>query len=159
MDFSKKQFLSVAVGCLRRKGEKREIFSPTVPTKKELAQIKKGLKTGVISKKLLKKFFPMAYAGVSKHGFTKYYFKVHNKKIRSLERYVKPKLVEWCTVQKATVLNKKGKKYVVRTSRGKKLAVGNEPYPGIHSCNPKELKKGAKVLIHRANLCLILHNK
>lgn len=101
----------------------------------------------------------MAHEGVSKHGIMKYYLTVHNKLIQRLPRYTKPKLVDWCTVYKAIITGKKKQKWTVEITGGKKFVVDNEPYPGIITCDPKKLKKGTKVLIHRMHICSIVDKK
>ena len=56
-DLEKKNYLKIAISCLRKEGEKRPIFSPNVPTNEEIELIKKGLKDGNIEENLLKKLF------------------------------------------------------------------------------------------------------
>ena len=143
----KKRFLQMALTCLRAPGETRPVFSPTKPTDKELAEIKEGLKTGDIDESLLAKFFPMAYEGITKNGFMKYYFTCHNQLIRGLPRYTRPGLVEWCTAHPARIIESMDDKYGVELFGGRKIITDSELYPGIIAY--RRLKEGDFVIVHR----------
>ncbi|NIM47437.1 MAG: hypothetical protein GTN40_04765 [Candidatus Aenigmarchaeota archaeon] len=154
----KKKHLMIAISCLRQEGEKRPIFSPDVPTKKELELIKKGLKNGNIDEELLKKLFPMSYNGVTKYGFFEYFFYVHNKLINKLERYTHDKrLVEWCLAYPAKIVSKTNSKWVVKRIDDKKITTDSEAYPGIIIEN--ELKIGDLIILHRNKIHMILSEK
>jgi len=156
----KKKHLMIAISCLRQKGEKRPIFSPNVPTKKELELIKKGLKNGDIDEKLLKKLFPMSYDGVSKYEIFEYFFYFHNKLINKLERYTHDKiLVEWCLAYPAKIVDKTNSKWVVRRIDGKKVITNSEAYPGIRVLNENRLKIGDLVILHRDKIHMVLNEK
>jgi len=156
----KKKHLMIALSCLRQEGEKRPIFSPVVPTKKELRLIKEGLKNGDIDEKLLKKMFPMSYEGVTRYEIFKYFFYIHNKLINKLERYTNDKkLVEWCLAYPARIIGKNDSKWVVERVDGKKIITDSEAYPGIRVLNEKELKIGDLVILHRDKINMILNKK
>ncbi len=150
------RLLKIGLSCLRRKEDKRPIFSPTSPTKKEIENIKNSLEKGNVEEDLLKKFFPMAYDGVNKYGFFKYFFYVHNKLIRSLERY-QNKLYEWCTAYPAVIVSKINSKYVVETIDKKRLVTDSKVYPGIIA--EKNLKIGDFVVLHRNKIHMKLNEK
>lgn len=150
----------IALSCLRQKGEKRPIFSPDVPTKKELELIKKGLKYGNIDENLLKKLFPMSYEGITKYGIFEYFFFVHNKLINKLERYTHDKrLVEWCLAYPAKVVGKNGSKWIVKRIDGKRIITDSEAYPGIRAIDETKLKIGSNVILHRDKIHMILNEK
>jgi len=152
------RLLKMAISCLRREGETRPIFSPNVPTNKEIDIIKNSLKTGDVNEDLLKKFFPMAYEGVSKYRFFEYFFYVHNKIIRMLERYTKDKgLVDWCTAYPAKIVDKINSKCIVETVDGRVIKTDSESYPGV--IVEKELKTGNWVILHRDKIHIILNEK
>ncbi len=152
------RFLKMAISCLRREGETRSIFSPSVPTNEEIDVIKNSLKTGDFNENLLEKFFPMAYEGVSKYGFFEYFFYVHNKNIRMLERYTHDKtLVEWCTAYPAKIVDKFDSKFIVETVDGRVIKTDSEAYPEIIIEN--ELKTGNWVILHRDKIHMILNEK
>ena len=145
----------IALSCLRKEGEKRPIFSPIVPTKKEIELIKKGLKDGDIDERLLKKLFPMSYEGVNKHEIFEYFFLVHNKLINKLKRYTHDKkLVEWCLAYPARIIGKKDSKWVVERVDGKKIITDSEAYPGI--IIEKNLKIGDMIILHRNKIHMVL---
>jgi hydrogenase maturation factor len=148
------KFLKMAVSCLRQEGDERPIFSPKVPTKEEIDTIKKSVEAGDIDENLLKKFFPMAYEGVSKYGFFEYFFLVHNKTIGMLERYTKNGLVEWCLAYPSRIVDKKDSKWVVERSDGKRVLSDSEAYPGITV--ERNLKIGDLVVLHRGKIHMIL---
>ncbi|NIO44013.1 MAG: hypothetical protein GTN36_00450 [Candidatus Aenigmarchaeota archaeon] len=155
---NKIRLLKMAISCLRREGETRPIFSPAVPTKKEIDIIKNYLKEGEVEEDLLKKFFPMAYQGVSKYGFFEYFFYFHNKTIRMLERYTKDKgLVDWCTAYPAKIVDKFDSKCVAETIDGRVIKTDSEAYPGIIIEN--ELKTGNWVILHRDKINMFLNEK
>jgi len=152
------KFLKMAISCLRKEGETRPIFSPNIPTKDEINIIKKSLETGDINEDLLKKFFPMAYEGVSEYGFFEYFFYVHNKTIRMLEKYTKDKgLVDWCTAYPAKIVDKVGSKCIVETVDGRMIKTDSEAYPGITI--EKELKTGNWIILHRNKIHMVLNEK
>jgi hypothetical protein len=156
----RKKHLMMSLTCLRQRGEKRPIFSKNIPTKKELKLIRKGLKNGDIDEKLLKKFFPMAYEGVKKYGFFKYFFLIHNKSIRMLERYThNKKLVDWCTAYPAKIVGKSGSKWVVERIDGKKIITNSEVYPGIRAIDETKLNIDSNVILHRDKIHMILNKK
>jgi hypothetical protein len=148
------RLLKMAISCLRKEGEKRPIFSPNVPSREEIEKIKKSLETGYVDENLLKKFFPMAYQGVNKHGFFEYFFLVHNKTIGMLERYTKHRLVEWCTAYPAKIVDKKNSKWVAERPDGKRIITDSEAYPGITI--EKNLKIGDLVILHRDKIHMVL---
>ncbi|MFQ6020397.1 MAG: hypothetical protein ACE5J4_00010 [Candidatus Aenigmatarchaeota archaeon] len=154
----KKQFLMIALSCLRKKGEARPIFSPDVPTKDELDSIREGLKNGNIGEDLLKKFFPIAYKGVLKHGIMKYFFLIHNKMIMNLDRYTKTNLVEWCRAYPSKIIGKKNSKWVVERIDGKKIISDTNIYPGL-KLNDKDLRIGSLVILHRGKIHMVLNEK
>jgi len=152
------RFLKMAISCLRREGEIRPIFSPNVVTKEEISIIKNSLETGDVNEDLLKKFFPMAYEGVSKYGFFEYFFYVHNKTIRMLEKYTKDKgLVDWCTAYPAKIVDKVGSKYIVETVDGRTIKTDSEAYPEITI--EKQLKTENWIILHRDKIHMILNEK
>ena len=151
----KLRFLKMALSCLRQEGEERPIFSVNVPTKEELALIRRFLETGNVEETLLKKFFPMAYDGVTKNGFFKYFFLVHNKLIKNLERYKENKLVDWCTAYPAKIIGKKDSKWVVETVDNRISITDSMIYPGITIEN--KLKIGDLVVLHRGKIHMILN--
>ncbi len=148
------RLLKMAISCLRREGEERPIFSPNVPTKEEIDVIKKSLETGIVEEGMLKKFFPMAYKGVSEHGFFEYFFLIHNKTIGMLERYTKDKLVEWCTAYPGIIVDKDNSGWVVERPDGKRIITDSEAYPGITI--EKGLKIGDFVILHRNKVHMVL---
>jgi len=153
----KKRFLQMALTCLRTPGEKRPVFSPTVPTDKELAEIKEGLKTGNIDEELLARFFPMAYEGITKNGFMEYYFTDHNRLIRGLPRYTEFGLVEWCTAYPARVIKSIGDKYEVELIGGKKIITDSELYPGVIAYH--RLNEGDFIIVHRNKINMKIDKK
>jgi len=152
------KLLEMAISCLREEGETRPIFSVDVPTKEEIDIIKNSLETEDVNESLLKKFFPMAYEGVNKYGFFKYFFYVHNKTIRMLERYIKDKgLVEWCTAYPARVVDKINSKWIVETIDGRIVKTDSEAYPEIKV--EKDFKIGDLVVLHRDKVHMVLNKK
>ncbi len=152
------RLLKMAISCLRKEGENRLIFSSNVPTNKEIDIIKKFLKKKEVHENLLKRFFPMAYEGVSKYGFFEYFFYVHNKTIRMLERYKTDKgLIDWCTVYPAKIVDKVDSKCVVETVDGRVIKTDSEAYPGI--IIEKKLKTGDLIVLHRDKIHIILNKK
>lgn len=151
------RLLKMAISCLRREGETRPIFSVDVPTKEEINIIKNSLKTGEIDESLLKRFFPMAYEGVSKYGFFEYFFYIHNKTVGMLERYTQNKLVEWCTAFPAKIVDKTNSKCIVETVDGRVIKTNSEAYPEI--IIEKELKTGDLIVLHRDKLHMVLNEK
>jgi hypothetical protein len=147
-------FLKMAISCLRKEGDERPIFSPEVPTKKEIEIIKNSLESGNIDENLLKKFFPMAYEGVSKYGFFEYFFLVHNKTIGMLERYIKNGLVEWCLAYPAKIVDRKDFEWIVERPDGKRIKANSEAYPGIIIEN--NLRIGDLVILHRDKIHMVL---
>ena len=151
----KKKHLMIAISCLKQEGEKRPIFSPNTPTKKELELIKKGLKNGDIDEKLLKKLFPMSYDGITKYDIFEYFFYVHNKLINKLERYTHDKrLVEWCLAYPSRIVDRKDFKWLVERPDGKRIITDSEAYPGI--IIEKNMKIGDLVILHRNKIHMIL---
>ena len=143
----KKRLLQMALTCLRTPGEMRPVFSPTIPTDKELAEIKEGLKTGDIDEELLAKFFPMAYKGITQNDFMEYYFTDHNRLIRGLPRYTDLGLVEWCTAHPARIVKSAGSRYEIELINGRRMITDSELYPGIIAY--RRLKEGDPVIVHR----------
>ena len=154
---TKKRFLQMALTCLRPPDEKRPIFSPDTPNDKELAKIKKGLKTGDIDEKLLARFFPMAYEGITKNGFMEYYFTDHNQAIRNLPRYTRPGLVEWCTAHPARIVKSVGSRYEIELINGRRMITDSELYPGIIAY--RRLKEGDPVIVHRDKINMKISEK
>lgn len=155
----KKKLLKMAISCLRKEGETRPIFSPNVPTKEEINIIKKSLETGDVNENLLKKFFPMAYEGVSKYGFFEYFFFIHNNKIRKLERYIQDKLFNWCTAYPSKIVDKIDSKWVVETIDDRRVKTDSEAYPRIRTIDETKLKIGSNVILHRDKIHMILNKK
>ena len=153
----KKRFLQMALTCLRTPGEMRPVFSPTVPTDKELAEIKEGLKTGNIDENLLAKFFPMAYKGITQNGFMEYYFTDHNRLIRGLPRYTEFGLVEWCTAHPARIIKSMGDKYGVELIGGRKMITDSELYPGVRV--NQHLNEGDFIIVHRDKINMKIDKK
>ena len=151
------KFLKMAVSCLRKEGDERPIFSLRVPTKEEIEIIKNSLESEDVDENLLKKFFPMAYEGVSKYGFFEYFFIIHNKTIGMLERYTKNGLVEWCLAYPSKIVDKKESKWVVERPDGKRITADSEAYPGI--IVEKNLKIGDLVILHRDKIHIVLDKK
>jgi hypothetical protein len=151
------KFLKMAVSCLRKDGDERPIFSPKVPTAEEIETIKKSLESGDVNEELLKKFFPMAYEGVSEHGFFKYFFLVHNKTIGMLDRYTKNGLVEWCIAYPAKIVDRKDSKWLVERPDGKRILADSEAYPEI--IVERNLKIGDLVVLHRDKIHIVLDKK
>lgn len=147
----------MALTCLRPPGEERPIFSPDTPTDKELAEIKKGLKTGDVDESLLARFFPMAYEGIAKTGFMEYYFTGHNRAIRGLPRYTKSGLVEWCTAHPARIVRSTRGGYEVELVNGRKIVTDSELYPGIIAYD--RLKEGDFVIVHRDKINMKISGK
>ena len=147
----------MAVSCLRKEGDERPIFSLRVPTKEEIEIIKNSLESEDVDENLLKKFFPMAYEGVSKYGFFEYFFIIHNKTIGMLERYTKNGLVEWCLAYPSKIVDKKESKWVVERPDGKRITADSEAYPGI--IVEKNLKIGDLVILHRDKIHIVLDKK
>ena len=151
------RLLKMAISCLRKEREERPIFSPDIPTKEEIEIIKNSLETEDVDENLLKKFFPMAYEGVSEYGFFEYFFFVHNNKIRNLERYTQNELFDWCTAYPARIVDKINSKFIVETVDGRIVKTDSEAYPEI--IVEKELKIGYLVILHRNKIHMILNEK
>ena len=151
------RLLKMAISCLRKEGEKRPIFSSDVPTKEEIDIIKNSLETGDVNEDLLKRFFSMAYKGVSNYGFFEYFFFVHNKTIRMLERYTNKGLVDWCTAYPARIVDKTNSTCIVERIDGKRIITDSEAYPEI--IIEKKLKIGDLVILHRDKIHMILNEK
>jgi hypothetical protein len=151
------RLLKMAISCLRKPGETKPVFSNDIPTKEEIDIIKKSLENEKVDEILLKKFFPMAYEGVNKHGFFEYFFFVHNDLIRKLERYTKDKLFDWCTAYPAKIVDKVDSKYVVETVDGRIIKTDSEAYPGI--IVEKQLKIGDLIILHRDKIHIVLNKE
>ncbi|MFH1474148.1 MAG: hypothetical protein ABIE55_04650 [Candidatus Aenigmatarchaeota archaeon] len=149
------RFLKMAISCLRKGDDKRPIFSPDVPTDEDVEIIKKSLETGNIEENMLKRFFPIAYKGVSEYGFFEYFFSIHNMNIGMLEKYTKDKLVDWCTAFPGKIVDRKESKWVVERYDGKRIISDSEAYPGITI--EKELKIGDFVILHRDKIHMVLN--
>jgi len=147
----------MALTCLRTPGEMRPVFSPTIPTDKELAEIKEGLKTGDIDEELLAKFFPMAYKGITQNDFMEYYFTDHNRLIRGLPRYTEFGLVEWCTAHPARIIESMGDKYGVELIGGRKMITDSELYPGVIA--HRHLNEGDFIIVHRDKINMKIDKK
>jgi hypothetical protein len=151
------KLLKIALSCLRKEGDDRPIFSPMCPTEKDIEVIKNSLINGDIDEKLLKSFFPMAYEGVSNNELLEYFFYVHNKLIRNLERYTKNKLFDWCTAYPAKIIGRKDNKWIVETIEGRTVIADAEGYDGIFS--EMKLKEGDKIVLHREKISLVLNDE
>lgn len=151
----KKEFIRLAFPCLMQ----------TRPNPESLKKLKQALKTGIIDEKILKKYFPKAYVGISSKvsGLTKMrlsdpvrsYFLEHNEELSHQKRYPLKEAREWCKISPAVIAGKKGKYYMV-SIQGKEVKVSAEAYPGVKIVNEKKLKEGTLVLIHRGAICEIV---
>ena len=149
----KKQLLTMAISCLRQEGETRHFFSETMPTEDELNLIKKGLIDGNIDEDVIKKFFPMAYEGVSKYGFFGHFFYNHNKEIMNLPKYnVDEKLVKWCTAYPVQLIGKTDSQWIVEIFGNGRITVGRKTYPGIRLIDEDKLKNGLYAIVHRGKI-------
>jgi hypothetical protein len=151
------KFLKIAISCLREEGDNRLIFSPSVPTEEDIKTINISIKNEEVNEELLKKFFPMAYEGITKHNIFEYFFFAHNSIIRKLERYTEDKLFDWCTAYPAKIISKENSKWLVENVDGKRIITDSECYPNI-ICETN-LKKGDKVILHREKISLVLNNE
>lgn len=153
----KLKFLKIATSCLRKQGDDRPIFSPSVPTKKDIETINSSIKTKEVDEEILKKFFPMAYEGVTEHSIFEYFFSIHNSLIRKLKRYTKDKLFDWCTAYPGKIIGKENSKWLVETIDKRKIVTDSICYPEI-LCETN-LKEGDKIILHREKISLVLNDE
>jgi len=156
----KKDFLKLAVPCLRRE----EVPFPTLkeieekkpkPTEKELNLIKQGIETGDVSDNLLKKLFRWAYAGVSEHGVYKYFFLIHNE----IRMNLPEPIANWCTVYPADVIEKIDSEYTVKIIGGKEMKSDlkvHPDYPNLRTVREKDINIGSHIALHRDKIAMVL---
>lgn len=158
----KKQFLRMALSCLRNANEKDPLLKTVngekpMPTDDEILAIKNGLASGEIDDSILKKFFPIAYDGVSKYGIFGFYFSEHNKSLRHIAKQDKlADLADWCRAYPAKVVERKGSEFTVERSDGKVLKTTVFKYDSADLLDEKKLEKDSYVALHRGKIHMVL---
>ncbi len=159
-DQTKKKLIMMGLSCLKREGEDLPLLiegmEKELPNENEVEKIKNGFETGNIEDELVKKFWPLAYEGVSRHGITKYYFYYHNLLLESLK--IDQNLTKWCIAYPAKITKKVDSKYILETIDGGEIETDIASYPGIDSFKDN-LEIGTYVALHRDKIHMILQGK
>lgn len=158
----KKRFLMMAISCLRNESENDPILKSMnagkpVPTKEEVASIKEGLVSGNVPDDILKKFFRMAYEGVSNQGLLGHFFSGHNRYLQEMQSNEKMKeKAEWCKAYPCKVIEKKGSDFVIEKPDGKRLKTSVFSYEGIELVDQSKVVSGSYVALHRGKIHMML---
>lgn len=160
---TKRKLILMGLTCLKKEGEDLptvfEEMEKEIPTEDEIEKINKGVKTGEIEDDLLKKFWPIAYNGVSKHGLIKYFFYNHNLFLDSLPKdKINPKLIKWCIAYPAKIVGRIASKYVIEIIDGEKTTTDLVSYPGL-DVSKDEFNIGTYVAYHRDRIHMVLEGK
>jgi hydrogenase maturation factor len=158
----KKQFLEMALSCLRNEKEtdpnlKIVNGGKKLPTEDELCSIREGLRSGDVDETILKKFFPTAYEGIVKYGLYRFYFLEHNKSLSHIPAQANSGLPSWCRAYPGKVVEKDGTDFFVEIADGKKIKTGAFRYNDIQVVDESKIETGSYVALHRGKIHMVLN--